>query len=614
MTAQSAEISVPYLEERLKSKPRSRAFSRLADAYRRRGDLRQAIDLCTEGLAQHPNYLTARLVLGRCYLAQKNYSAAAGELKKVCMADRRNHAALMMLAESYLQQGEEEKAGGIYQILLKMEPYNPWIEQLATRYKSLGDKDLFEILEISSPNLDSSLQNLKSSGVDDLTDIQNLDTIQSDPPPAQSTEGDEPTSQDVEERLDLLFEEKAAQPPESPTQAQNEFELSESPNTPEPSDSDVSGSDVSSRLDELFGDEKNEDSDPFSLNSAETIQMNRDDLIQNTSDVDLPAPESEIEAETSGDQLLDFDAGETIQMDRVQLGEAMEKEESPQPADSNQPESDLTEKTIAWDNDNDEIKAAEDSEEGYEDGIDTPEQINQEPSPSGEDIIETLDNLFGKETASDSEKGPETSAPEESESDQDKEVTASDIEKRLQELFPEDEEKKEVSSSQESGTINHSEIVEVEDFTKPEEEVMDQVEDINSELSDLPNTESKNITETEEKINDENVTGADVEKQLDQLFPEESNLGEASHEEPAFDDQTSDDENVSKADIEEKPDQTTPQENADKPESISQIEQDDVFETIELKDESPKEQTVGSDESVSGADIEEKLDQIFPKE
>ncbi|MFP4681123.1 MAG: hypothetical protein ACLFQB_11660, partial [Chitinispirillaceae bacterium] len=71
---------------------------------------------------------------------------------------------------------------------------------------------------------------------------------------------------------------------------------------------------------------------------------------------------------------------------------------------------------------------------------------------------------------------------------------------------------------------------------------------------------------------------------------------------------------VSGADIEEKLDQIFPKENADKAESSSQVEENDVFETIELKDESPKEQTDESDESVSGADIEEKLDQIFPKE
>lgn len=678
MTAQSAEISVPYLEKRLKSKPDSRAFSRLADAYRRRGDLRQAIDLCIEGLAKHPDYITARLVLGRCYLEQKNHSAAAGELKKVCIADRRNHAALMMLAEIFVQQGQEDLAGNLYQILLAMEPENTRIRQLASHYVSPSRKKLFELLEISSPDLASSLQNLKSSGVDELADIQNLDTIQSDASPSsQQADDAEPTAQDVEERLDLLFNEES-KPEQKYDEAESgvDFETA-GDSADDSSDTAVSGSDVSSRLDELFGDESGEDSDPFSLNSAETIQMNRDELIQNTPEVDLPAPENQFEAETAGNQLFDFDAGETIQIDRTELGAAMQKSESSSQSSEEsdplalQPESELLEKTVAWDS-GDYKPAEEDRQnesdeiQGYEDGIDTV-QAEQDQSPSGEDIIETLDNIFGEET--DSKNA--AAQPEDNESvsqidasDQNENVSGSDIENRLEELFPGAEEKEGDSAVQQQNPQDQQDgdFFEIEDVSKPDEsvkdevsgadiedrltdlfsddsddEVMDQVEDMNSEEGrisdsavDFENAVDEDDGQTGDAAtfdSDSNVkiTGTDIEEQLDELFPQEDNIESISPQENSPESEAAEsiasdedggfpiekssesEDKVTGADIEEQLDQLFPQEKS--PADVTEEEN-----RSEVTSPNESEGTEYGHEEISGTDIEEKLDQLFPQE
>ncbi|MFP4015034.1 MAG: tetratricopeptide repeat protein, partial [Chitinispirillaceae bacterium] len=679
MTAQSAEISVPYLEKRIKRNPNSRAFSRLADAYRRRGDLRQAIDLCIEGLAKHPDYTTARLILGRCYLEQKNYSAASGELKKVCIADRRNHAALMMLAEIFIQQEQEDLAANLYHILLGMEPENTRIKQLASQYVSPSRKKLFDLLEISTPDPASSLQSLKSSGVDEMTDIQNLDTIQSDSPPLSQQQADtaEPTAQDIENRLDLLFEEESQpgqkyEQTEPPVQNEIGFETA-SDSADDSSDTEVSGSDVSSRLDELFGDESVDDSDPFSLNSAETIQMNRDDLIQNTPEVDLPAPENQFEAETAGNQLFDFDAGETIQIDREELGSAMQK--SPDSSQSPGDDDSLVEEPEFLDNGADNNRQNRSDEiQSYEDGIDTV-QTEQDQSPSGEDIIETLDNIFGEKTDSPN-AASEQDDPAPDSGDQKENVSGSDVENRLEELFPEAGQKESGSAvqEQEPEDLQNDDIFEIEDVSTSEEgsttqsndevtgddiskrltdlfpddtgdEVMDQVEDIDSEemeisdsAVDFENTVDEDDSLTQDSTtfeknsnDDDEITGADVEEQLDELFPQEDTLDSPSSQDDtsgpeiskdvtesfsledvedfSLDKSSESEDKVTGADIEEQLDQLFPQEES----RIDATEEEHSPEVSGL-DQDESEEKADVNEDISGTDIEEKLDQLFPQE
>jgi len=222
MAAKTQMSAIQILEQQLKINPQSRVFSRLADKYRLKGNVSEAIHLCLEGLAEHPNYTTGRLVLGRCYAEQKNFQAAIEEFKKVCVADKRNHAALKMLADIFVKLGHSEEAGGLYRILFEMEPDNPAVKNLSAKHPSSIQGSVFDILGIQPISVASSMQNLKSSGVDEFADIQNMDTIQSEMPhtsaytvhdntstiltadllPAQT---DEPTGADIENQLDSIF-------------------------------------------------------------------------------------------------------------------------------------------------------------------------------------------------------------------------------------------------------------------------------------------------------------------------------------------------------------------------------------------------------------------------
>jgi len=136
------------IEEEMRSRPKSLMFSRLADSYRKSGNVQQAISICLEGLATHPDYITGRILLGRCYLEQEKFNDAIKEFTRVCKIDRRNQITIKMLADIFSKQGMETKAGDLYHLLLKMDPENASLIHLSTVFKGSNNESLFEILGV----------------------------------------------------------------------------------------------------------------------------------------------------------------------------------------------------------------------------------------------------------------------------------------------------------------------------------------------------------------------------------------------------------------------------------------------------------------------------------
>jgi hypothetical protein len=137
------------LRERLKAKPDSLAFARLADLYRKSGNIAQAIDLCMRGVEAHPDYCTGRIILGRCYLEQEHLDKAVDAFMDVCRIDRRNIVALKMLADIFMRQGFREKAGDLFSLLARIDPYNDVLTRSAAQTRGSGKRDLYEILGIT---------------------------------------------------------------------------------------------------------------------------------------------------------------------------------------------------------------------------------------------------------------------------------------------------------------------------------------------------------------------------------------------------------------------------------------------------------------------------------
>jgi len=93
------------LKARWEREPFSRAFVPLAEEYRRLGRLAEAEKACREGLQRHPNYHSARVLLGRTLLELDRLDEAAEEFRRVLEIEPQNLLAGRLLAGIYRSQG-----------------------------------------------------------------------------------------------------------------------------------------------------------------------------------------------------------------------------------------------------------------------------------------------------------------------------------------------------------------------------------------------------------------------------------------------------------------------------------------------------------------------------
>src|SRR5437899_5793355 len=104
--------------------PKGRNFAPLADAYRKAGELDRAIELCKSGLERHPDYVSAHIVYGRCFLDLKNDTAASQVFRRVLELDPENVLGLKLLADIAERGGRYEEATEWLSRLLNADPMN----------------------------------------------------------------------------------------------------------------------------------------------------------------------------------------------------------------------------------------------------------------------------------------------------------------------------------------------------------------------------------------------------------------------------------------------------------------------------------------------------------
>ena len=113
---------ITELKKKLEENPDSLAFAPLADAYRKQGNLAEALQVCRKGLEKHPNNTSGRVVLGRVYREQGKADAAVSEFKKVLELDPENLMAHSFLGSVYLEKGDHQAAIEEYQKILTLNP------------------------------------------------------------------------------------------------------------------------------------------------------------------------------------------------------------------------------------------------------------------------------------------------------------------------------------------------------------------------------------------------------------------------------------------------------------------------------------------------------------
>ncbi len=489
--ASRSDQALPALEKRVEENPESLAFARLADAYRKKGDVQRAIDICTDGLNKHPDYATGHIILGRCRLEQESFDHALHEFTETCRLDRNNQMAIKMLADIYSKQGREGKAGDLYNILLRMDPENPTLLHLTGLYKGDGKNEVLAVVQDETPSAATRPQtSVPSSGRTEEIDLSDIGSLQTDAattpvdsieskeqtslPPETGTEGedfdsDEITGVDVSSRLEEMFgnesdESKIEEGQPGPA-VDDLGELQ--PTIPilreEPDDGEVTGDDVTSRMDAIFG---KEESAGFGQSSDDVTEededdVSGDDLIGKIDEVfshEESGKRAAPENGRSGDDDLDTgDSAVSDPMHGMSTVEQSDHEDSDMDEVSGDDVVGKIDELFSSDDvpdENDSSRAAtielEDSEDLETNSVRTAESEPDSDEILGDDIAGKVDELFASEgTAEDTNTSTTDLSPEDTATDltgsmpeepvslnmESDEVSGDDIVNKMDEVF-----------------------------------------------------------------------------------------------------------------------------------------------------------------------------------
>ncbi len=117
-------------ERILSSNPGSQIFAALADAYRKRGDLDLAFQVCQKGLRNHPDYCSAHLVMAKINLDRGMFDWADMEVDRASQLGGSQSATELLRAEILLYKGEHLEALTMLQRIQRNDPTSTQIKEL----------------------------------------------------------------------------------------------------------------------------------------------------------------------------------------------------------------------------------------------------------------------------------------------------------------------------------------------------------------------------------------------------------------------------------------------------------------------------------------------------
>ncbi|MGH7719380.1 MAG: tetratricopeptide repeat protein [Gemmatimonadaceae bacterium] len=189
------------LERQFAENPR-RVFARLANEYRKSGELDRAIEICQVHVPQQPGYISGYIVMGQALFESGRLDEAHATFQTALDLDPENLIALRHLGDITVRAGDPSAARLWYQRLLEIDPQN---EEIAAQLEQLAGPPA----EVQAPS---------AAAPDEVSwgDIQ-LDK----PGPVESA--DDAVAVD-----DALVVDEAPAPPESMRQEERAFREEES--------------------------------------------------------------------------------------------------------------------------------------------------------------------------------------------------------------------------------------------------------------------------------------------------------------------------------------------------------------------------------------------------
>lgn len=110
----------------------------LAEECRRADRLAEAAEVLAEGLRRAPDYLAARVALGRCWLDLGRSDAASAMLETVVARDPAQLLAAKLLVRAYLERGAAGRAWERLELYRQLHPSDPEIADLERRLERMG--------------------------------------------------------------------------------------------------------------------------------------------------------------------------------------------------------------------------------------------------------------------------------------------------------------------------------------------------------------------------------------------------------------------------------------------------------------------------------------------
>lgn len=159
-------------------------FAPLAEAYRKMGLTKQALEVCEEGVKHHPHFISGLVAYAKVLLETDNIEKAHKVLEKATDQNPDNILAQSLLAKCLMQLKKPEEALNAYKMLLFLSPNNKEAIKNVKKLESLTankmDEELFrlnplslfeEVDENENPS-DKSLEPEKKNQIDRKSQLE----------------------------------------------------------------------------------------------------------------------------------------------------------------------------------------------------------------------------------------------------------------------------------------------------------------------------------------------------------------------------------------------------------------------------------------------------------
>lgn len=117
--------------------PASRVFAPLAEAYRKMGLLKEALDLAQRGVKLHPDFAAGRIALARLFIEQEKHEEALEQLNRAAELSPDNILAFQLLGETHLCLRNAKEALKAFKMVLFLNPLHDRARKMVSKWEFL---------------------------------------------------------------------------------------------------------------------------------------------------------------------------------------------------------------------------------------------------------------------------------------------------------------------------------------------------------------------------------------------------------------------------------------------------------------------------------------------